>query len=76
MLPFLYGGKELYEKKSKGYVNAEGWDLQKVDMGIALCHFYCGLEDRQINAEFVIADPDFQKPQDVEYIASYVLQES
>ena len=65
-----------YEKKAKGYVNPEGWDLQKVDLGIALCHFHCGLEDRQINAEFVIADPGIQKPQDVEYIASYVLQES
>ena len=63
-----------YEKKSKGYVNAEGWDLQKVDMGIALCHFHCGLEAQNIEAEFVIEEPDIQKSQDVAYIASYVLK--
>ncbi len=28
-----------YEKKSKGFADAGGWDLQKVDMGIALYHF-------------------------------------
>ena len=34
-----------YEKKAKGYVDGTGWDIQKIDLGIALCHFACGLEE-------------------------------
>ncbi len=61
-----------YEKKSKGYVDASGWDLQKIDLGIALCHFSRGMAEKGIRAEFVIDDPGLVTPQDTEYIASYV----
>jgi len=63
-----------YEQKSKGYTDATGWDMQKIDMGIALCHFEMGLEDKGCKAKFVISDPGIAKPEDVEYIATYQLQ--
>ena len=28
-----------YEKSAKGYVSADGWDVRRIDMGIALAHF-------------------------------------
>ena len=28
-----------YEQHKEGYRNAFAWDVQKIDMGIALCHF-------------------------------------
>ena len=28
-----------FEKRSRGYVSSDGWDLQKIDLGIALAHF-------------------------------------
>jgi len=56
-----------YERKSKGYTDATGWDLQKVDMGIALCHFSLGLEDR---VSLTIADPGLSVPEDTDYIAT------
>ncbi|MBR0136207.1 MAG: nitroreductase, partial [Clostridia bacterium] len=35
----LSGNKaHFYEKRSRGYNDGE-WDIQKIDMGIALCHF-------------------------------------
>lgn len=62
-----------YEKHSKGYVGADGWDLQKVDLGIGLCHFALGLEAVKIEADFVLNDPGLTAPPEMSYIASYLL---
>lgn len=59
-----------YEKKDKGYVSDAAGDLQKIDVGIALCHFMLGLEAEQKTAEFVLSDPDIEIRPDMEYIAS------
>ena len=56
-----------YEKKSKGYVDASGWDLQKVDIGIALYHFAYGLDE---NVRLTIADPGLTAPEGTAYIAT------
>lgn len=62
-----------YEKKNRGYISDSGWDLQKIDLGIALCHFSRALAEKGIAARFVIDDPGLSTPPDTEYIASYVL---
>lgn len=62
-----------YEKHSKGYVT-NGWDTQKIDMGIALYHFVCGIEEIGRNAEFVLADPAIPCEHDMEYIASVTVK--
>ena len=59
-----------YEKKDKGYVGDATGDLQKIDVGIALCHFMLSLESEQTAAEFVLSDPDIEISPDMEYIAS------
>lgn len=63
-----------YEKRSKGYVSADGWDLQKIDMGIALSHFEIGLEEQGHTWEFIQDDPGIELPEDTIYIASYILK--
>lgn len=60
-----------YEKHSKGYVGKDGWDMQKIDMGIALCHFAKAMEEENRKCEFAILDPGIEIPADTEYIASY-----
>lgn len=67
------GKAHFYEKRSRGYLAPDGWDLQKVDMGIALYHFEYGLCGQGKKPEFRIEDPDIPTPQDTFYIASYVL---
>ena len=62
-----------YEKRSRGYVNADGWDIQKIDLGIAMCHFEFGLSEQGKTAEFCIKEPGILHPQDTFYIASYML---
>ena len=58
-----------YEKKSKGYVDATGWDLQKVDLGIALYHFAYAFDE---NVQLSIADPSLSAPDGVEYVATLI----
>ena len=62
-----------YECRSKGYVDKTGWDLQKIDVGIALCHFACGLEELHRTAHLEIADPGIPVPEQTSYIASFLL---
>ena len=58
-----------YEKKSKGYVDASGWDLQKIDLGIALYHFAYGLDE---NVQLTVADPGLPAPDGVDYVATLI----
>lgn len=60
-----------YEKMSKGYVDEKGWDLQKVDMGIALCHFAYGLGE---NVQLRMEDPGLEVPDNTNYIATLIVQ--
>lgn len=59
-----------YEKKDKGYTGDATGDLQKIDVGIAICHFVMGLEEKGTQPEVTISDPELDVPGDVEYIAS------
>ena len=61
-----------YEKPSKGYVGEDGWDLQKVDLGIALCHFEMAAKECGFRATFEMADPGTEIPEGLQYIASFV----
>ncbi len=67
---FRDGVYHFYEKKDKGYVNESTGDLQKIDVGIAVCHFTMGLEDMKKSCEIKISDPGIDIPSDAEYIVS------
>ncbi len=60
-----------YEHHDKGYLHPNGMDLQKIDVGIAICHLDLALEEKGFKHEIVIDDPGLETPQDVEYIASF-----
>ena len=48
-------------------------DLQKVDLGIALCHFSLAAEAVGLKARFALSDPALPVPAGCEYIASYLI---
>ena len=49
------------------------YDLQRVDMGIALCHFDLTMKELGIKGEWVVQEPTFKKPGELmEYAASWV----
>lgn len=59
-----------YEKQDKGYVSEKTGDLQKVDVGIALCHFVLGAEACGEKPEVTVQDPGIPVPDGVHYIAT------
>ena len=59
-----------YEKRDKGYTGEKTGDLQKIDVGIALCHFAAGLEERGEKPTVVTEDPGLPIPEGAEYIAT------
>ena len=67
------GRVHFYEKKDKGYVGDATGDLQKIDVGIALCHFLLGLEAQGKTPSVTAADPGIPTPADTEYIATVVI---
>ena len=48
-------------------------DVQKVDVGIALCHFDMSMEEAGIAGEFVFEEPEIKAPEGVHYIVTYIL---
>ena len=60
-----------YEKYAKNYVSDDGWDIRKIDLGIALCHFAMEAEECGTDVSFEIIDPGIPAPEDFRYIASF-----
>lgn len=63
-----------YECPSKGYVAENGWDIQKIDMGIALCHFDLAAKENGLDVSFAIKDPGLSMPA-MQYIASFSVKQ-
>lgn len=47
--------------------------MQKIDLGIALCHFALAAKEAGLDLSFHIGDPGIATENNVEYIASYLL---
>ncbi len=67
------GAVHFYEKRSKGYVSEDGWDIQKIDMGIALSHFELAAGESGLSVFLKAEDPGLSVPGDTQYVASWIL---
>jgi len=54
-----------FEAHTPGYTSGVDWDVQKIDIGIALCHFMSVCD-----GEFAIDDPEIEVDEYTEYIAT------
>ena len=45
--------------------------MQKIDLGIALCHFALSAEEAGIGLQFALSDPGIPAEEGMEYMASY-----
>ncbi len=62
-----------YLQHTKGYAKLLAYDLQRVDMGIAMCHFELTAKELGIEGKWRISDPgNISTAQDTEYIVSWV----
>lgn len=68
------GAAHFYEKRSRGFAKDGGWDMQKIDMGIAMCHFALSAAETGRKLSFQIRDPELPLPNDTVYIASYLTE--
>ena len=62
-----------YLRHDKGYIGEAVGDLQRIDLGIALCHFVLGARLRDQTPTVTVADPGISAPPDTEYIATVEL---
>ncbi len=59
-----------YLEKTPGYAEGLSFEIQALDMGIAICHFETGLiEDGKTYA--IVVDPDHPKAEKLKYIISF-----
>ena len=65
-------GKVHFYKKSSIPVRSMG-DIQKVDIGIALCHFDLTMRSQGNSGTFCHSDPGIEAPADTEYMISFGL---
>ena len=48
-------------------------DLQRLDMGIAMCHFELAADEAGFDGEWVVDDPGIELPDDLtEYTTSWI----
>lgn len=59
-----------YEKKDRGYVNPSTGDLQRIDVGIALCHFIRSLKEQGRQPQILQSDPGIASASDLLYVVS------
>ncbi len=62
-----------YEKRGRGMAS-DGWDIQKVDMGIALCHFELGALENGLCPVLYAEDPEIPGQDGLVYIASFRIE--
>ncbi len=62
-----------YEKQSKARGSGE-WDIQRVDLGIALCHFALVAGECRLPVSFRLEDPGLPAPANTVYIATYAAE--
>ncbi len=63
-----------YEEKTKGYEQERTGDIQKVDLGIAICHFEVAAKEQGLRGNIIQNDPGLTVPKNTEYIATYELE--
>lgn len=61
-----------YLKRSKGFAGGT-IDMQKIDLGIALCHFELAAQEASLAPRFVRENPEIVMQDGTEYIASYLI---
>ena len=63
-------GVHFFEKRGKGMAN-NAWDIQKIDMGLALCHFELGAVESGLHPVMYGEDPGIPGQDGLVYIASF-----
>lgn len=62
-----------FEKHTLGGNEVAGVDIQRIDVGIALCHFHLAAMEKNLMGEFKKVElPDLKVPSDATYVTSFL----
>ncbi|HWR23189.1 MAG TPA: nitroreductase family protein [Feifaniaceae bacterium] len=62
-----------YEAKAEGYSDRAGFDIQRIDMGIAACHFHLAAMEKELNGEFQRMEPQLAGvTENTHYVFSWI----
>lgn len=61
-----------YLQHTAGYAKALGYDIQRIDMGIAMCHFELTAKELGIKGTWKFIKPEAAAQQNSEYIISWI----
>ena len=62
-----------YLSHTKGYAKALGFDMQRIDIGIAMCHFELTSKELGLNGKWMKTKPSIKaQEENIEYIISWV----
>ncbi|NLE23943.1 MAG: nitroreductase [Clostridiaceae bacterium] len=60
--------------RTPGYKGIVGFDIQRLDIGIAMCHFELMVQELGLKGLWVAQDPGITLEKNTEYIISYVVE--
>ncbi|MFH5834964.1 nitroreductase family protein [Proteiniclasticum sp. C24MP] len=67
------GSFHFYEARSPGYSDAFSYDIQRLDLGIALCHFHLTASEKNLQGRIMMESaPDIDVPAHHEYRFSWI----
>ena len=61
----------LFMQRNRGYRSMFKADLQRIDMGIAMCHFELALKEQGVSGEWMIAEPGVNLPPRTSYTVTW-----
>ena len=66
-----------YEQQLSGYSKSFAYDIQRIDMGIAACHFHLTAIEKGLKGEFkTLAAPSFEVPENTVYKFSWIAEQN
>ena len=71
----VYKDKAFHFFENHSMPVSEDFDIQRVDMGIALCHFDFAAREKNLKGHFEKVQIEINLPQNTEYITSWICEE-
>ena len=62
-----------YELRASGTAHGDIVDMQRIDVGIALCHFHLAALEQGLPGHLLREEPDIARPKEAQYVASWAL---
>jgi len=63
-----------YLQRNKGYGESLGYDVQKIDIGIAMCHFEVAIQELGFKGKWVDVESQLQNIDSREYIVTFIIE--